>query len=438
MRTFGPNSRVNGEFGRVEFKLKKVSPNNYIVNMPVYIRGTVGLEIVSYDFMNGPRNFQGINTIDLTQDGINIFNYSLERLSRDESININAHIDYELAQRQNTYFQKCYVADGNFMNAYQSINRGKIIISDSNAHQLKVQVADAYNNVCTLTINFTGGLPLEAINSFNYTKKPKAAFEYKVFDNTLKIVYRGKDKASNTTATLKAEGKEFELPCSYYRNNEAVYLWDLNQGIPDSLLLCDIKKSFTGLDYMVLPNTVQTIKTPDIDVHFPKASLFDTLYLKIGKNKNMWDVHDFSVPFASEVFITLKNIPPVNDPDRTSVYSKSGSALRYAGGIWHGNDIDFRSKYPGHFVVATDSKAPVIKPVRKKRDRVEFIISDYPAGIQDFDCYINGQWTLMYYDHKRSKIWSEKLDKTIPFTGELVLKVTDNAGNVATYKTFIK
>src|SRR5690606_3122200 len=156
---------------------------NYHVAMPVYLRGTVGVEIVSYDFMNGPRNYQGVNSIDLFVDKQNIFNYNLERLSREQSININAHIDYELAQKQKTFFQKCYVADGNFMEAYQSTNKGKITITDSNSHEIKVVVSDAYNNKSTLTINFTGGLPPE--QSPTVVKELKSYFNYQVFDNIL-------------------------------------------------------------------------------------------------------------------------------------------------------------------------------------------------------------------------------------------------------------
>ena len=435
-RTFGENSRVNGEFGRTELSLVKTGINQYATTTTVYVRGIVGLELNAYDFMNGPHNFQGINVIDVQLDGKQIFNFNLEKYSREESVNINSHIDYETAQRLNSFYHKCYVADGNFLSSYKSVNKGKIFINDDENHAVKVRVEDAYGNFCTYTVNLKGGLP---------APKPivmaKAApkFNYRLFENVMKITYRGKDiKNNNLSCSMYVKGTPTELPSSYFKNNESVYLWNLTKGIPDSMVFCDDVKYFNDIKFAVYPNQITNISTPDINVSFPKNSLFDTLYLRLKKNKDTWELHDYTVPFASEISITLKNTGEIANKSQTSAYAKMGAGLRYGAGTWNGNDLEFKTRFPGHFVIRTDKTPPKIVPIRKTKSSIEFTINDYPSGIKRFDCYVNGVWTLMYYDYKKAKIWAEKIDKTIPFTGELVLKVTDNAGNVATYKSVIK
>jgi hypothetical protein len=44
---------------------------------------------------------------------------------------------------------------------------------------------------------------------------------------------------------------------------------------------------------------------------------------------------------------------------------------------------------------------------------------------------------LMHYDYKTQMIWSEKLDPTKPFVGEVRVVVTDNAGNQKVYTSKI-
>jgi len=40
---------------------------------------------------------------------------------------------------------------------------------------------------------------------------------------------------------------------------------------------------------------------------------------------------------------------------------------------------------------------------------------------------------MMRYEHKQAVIWSDKLDEQ-PFRGAVVLRVTDQTGNVAEWK----
>ena len=54
---------------------------------------------------------------------------------------------------------------------------------------------------------------------------------------------------------------------------------------------------------------------------------------------------------------------------------------------------------------------------------------------EHFKALVNGEWVLLNYDFKKGYIWSEKLDENQPFEGELVLEVTDRAGNSTILRT---
>jgi hypothetical protein len=41
------------------------------------------------------------------------------------------------------------------------------------------------------------------------------------------------------------------------------------------------------------------------------------------------------------------------------------------------------------------------------------------SGIKDYELKVNGEWVLMNHDPKNNYLWSEKLEKSKPFVGNL-------------------
>jgi hypothetical protein len=65
---------------------------------------------------------------------------------------------------------------------------------------------------------------------------------------------------------------------------------------------------------------------------------------------------------------------------------------------------------------------------------MRFTIKDNLSGIKSFEAYVNGEWVWMRYEHKQAVIWSEPLQGQA-LKGAVLLKVTDQAGNVAEYRS---
>ena len=180
----------------------------------------------------------------------------------------------------------------------------------------------------------------------------------------------------------------------------------------------------------------------DVEVLFRKNSLFDTLYLQFDKSYDA--THGFEEfkfnhrkdPLKGSVRVRLKS--DGDYPFGSQAYTLNNGRLGYLGGSWDGEQIEFYTQDLVTFTIANDSIAPNIRPVIVNRDELYFKISDDLSGIKAYNATLDGQFVLMKYEPKKSLIWSEKKDKNIPFKGEFVLEVEDNAGNKETYNYTFK
>ena len=122
--------------------------------------------------------------------------------------------------------------------------------------------------------------------------------------------------------------------------------------------------------------------------------------------------------------------------ERSGVYGVDRRGrYSYYGGEWQGDRIRFRTRDFGAFTILSDMRDPDITPIKVNTESISFYISDELSGIASYELRVNGEWILMNYDYKKNLIWSEKLDESKPFKGQVVLKVSDKAGNQRTYQT---
>ena len=105
------------------------------------------------------------------------------------------------------------------------------------------------------------------------------------------------------------------------------------------------------------------------------------------------------------------------------------------GGKWDGEQIRFDTRELGTFVIQQDTVPPRARLVEHSKHSIRGYVGDGLSGIANFKALVNGEWVLMNYDFKKGYIWSEKMDDSQPFEGELVLEVTDRAGNSTILRT---
>lgn len=446
LTTLEEDARINGQFGRFEFSLSDKN-GKYVVDEPIAVRGTVGVEVAAFDKASGVRNVYGVKETKLILDGQSQFYCDMGKFSFSQAKNIHVHTNYEERYRQNRTFYKLYVDDGNTLPFYDTnAQRGKITISDDQMHSASIVLADINENKSQVDFTLQGQPHTDRVLKTRYFNKPYSSQNYHVRENILQLFAPVKKNPEGVyqrkLATFFSNRRVFEEPPAYVVNDVAVYLWNLNRGIPDSVDICgDVSR--LPIKVQVPSQTAFSFYQPRMNVTFPRSALFDTLFLQMSHQfeagRELFSIHQENVPLRQSMQILFK---PRQFPDgpreKTSVYRIDAKGdLGYEGGDWKNNNISFRTRSFGDFILEVDTIAPVITPLSISSNRLRFKIEDVTSGIHTYEVHVDDEWLLMHYDYKRDLIWSDRLDDSKPLAGKVTLRVRDMVGNENVFSTTI-
>ncbi|WP_237586819.1 M23 family metallopeptidase [Pontibacter russatus] len=431
------NSRINNEFSRAEYRTKQ-SGSDYSIADTIFANGLLGLELQTIDRLDGAANKNGTQEVTLYVNGRQLYNHYIDQVPFELSRQVSQHINYDIYKSEGRTFQKAYVDTGNDLPLYNTANsrQGRMLVHPDSTYQVQLVARDSYGNTSTLRFVVEGQQPSFTRSLAKTVKKP--SLDYELIGNILKISAADTSSTPQNIELLKG-GKALVLVPSYMKDSRSVGLFDLRAGLPDSMRFCGITVPF-HFEKLVPPGQEVAVANNYLKVLFNERSLYDTLYLQTKLDDNVYTVGDYFTPLLKPIKVTIKpDMTAIKDRSKASVYYLgTGRGKGYIGGSW-GPDgtITFSTKNMGKFKVLEDTKKPSIRLLSKNRNQISFRIGDDLSGLNSFNAYINGQWLLMKYEHKKATIWSEKLDKSIPLSGEVVLKVKDNAGNEAIYTTTI-
>ena len=430
------NSRVNRAFKREEFTPVR-NGSQYTINRHINASGEIGIEVLSFDRLDGSPNRNGVQLITLHVDEQLIFKQEIKQFSFANTRDILAVTNYPVMKMRRSRFNKLYIDDGNGLRFYNNaVNKGKIDLENGKEHQVTVHLSDTYGNESKLSFTISG----EALPSGNqvFTKLPPVRGQYQIFNNTLVLPAKVKENQS-TAAAVYANRMKHELTPSYYHNNQAIYLWNLKYALPDSVDLCGDNIHF-DFRAMVPSNSVFNFYDKNLNISFPKKALFDTLFLttdyRLNNDSTMefFEIGPVNTPLRKFVTFTFKPKLKYDDKSRYKAYLVMGrNNYSYQGGNWSKHGFSVRTRDFGKYTLLKDSVPPTINPVRISTSQIRMKIDDRLSGIKSFRLTVGGKWVLMNYDYKRRLIWSEKLDPSLPFKGEMVLRVVDNSGNEQVY-----
>ncbi len=436
IRPFNIHARVNQEFAWQDFKPVKTN-GAHIYTLPdtVYAHGLIGFELQTSDRYDGADNRNGTQEVTVYVNNRQVYNHHIDRVPFEKSKQVSQHINYNAFRRMNRNFQKAYVDYGNDLPLYTAAhNRGRLNVHADSTYQIRLEAKDSHNNISNLIFLVKGQKPVFTQTLDKTVKKPNLSYE--VMGNILKV------SATDTSATprnveLEVGNQRFSLVPSYTKNSTSVSLYDLRGGLPQSISFCGTTTPF-NFQAVVPPGQEYNFTSRDMTILFDKETLYDTLYLQARKDGDIYTIGDYFTPLHKAMKVTITPDTKITDKTKAAVYYLgTGRGRGLAGGAWDGNSITFTARGMGKFKVMEDLKPPVVKLLSKNKDQVKFKISDDLSGINSFRCEVNGKWLLMKYEHKNATIYSEKLDKSIPLSGKVVLKVKDNAGNEAVYNTTI-
>jgi len=356
------------------------------------------------------------------------------------------HVDYETLRRKGSWFHKCYISDGNIIKAYKAKNRGFITLKDTvSTHRVIITVKDFAQNT-TQAVFYLSAKPHKLFYRtagplLKRILPPKRKMTEQLFENVLKLEYSDKEDNMNLLAELHIKGKAIPLPPSYIKSRfTTVYLVDLKQHLPDSLTICDFRYPLS-FKKMIVPKRKVEYTEGNVSLHFDEKTLFDTLYLRFTNDGKKFTINDYTIPFDENLGIKVNELEALEDKLHTSTFADAGRGrLTYAGGKWNkdSSGLYFKTKGPGTYTLARDITPPTLKVTTKTRKDIVFKASDGGCGISKYECYVDSNWVLMNYDYKRSLFWSEKLNQSVPFKGPLLIRITDQIGNVREQKFTIK
>ncbi|MCE7043426.1 M23 family metallopeptidase [Dyadobacter sp. CY312] len=436
IRPLDINGRVNGQFDRRVYSPVKLKDGSYRIAQPVRATGLIGIDLVAHDQMTGTGFRYGLQCIEIKMDGQEVFSYNMEIFPNASTRDYNNLIDYETEQETGQRYLRCYVPDGNTFNLYKTdLLKGKLNITDTLSHEVKIRISDSYENFSELVFTIKGEERSTELPVFDTEVNPEW-IQTDIQENTLMV--RAKNfRSAVPSATYYIAGKEVNKEPDFYDKESAVFLTDLRKLMPDSVKIGN-SVARTYLRTQILPGTKAAFNGKNWSVDFKPTSLFDTLFVTGQQNMNYLTVNTKGTALKDVVSISFTPGNAPENKERTQVYRYLDGEYRFIGGEWLGDKVSFDTKELGTFVIQTDTIPPKVRLLEHSKTRIRGYVWDTSSGISRSRALIGGEWVLMNFDSKTGYVWSEKLDESLPFEGELTLEVTDRAGNSTILQTELK
>ena len=156
----------------VLFNLKNTDSGYIIPKLPIIKTGLskVSFAIQAIDKMNGGGSENGIYSAKLYFDNEPQVSFILDSIDYDETLFMNAQIDYRIDYKGGIYLQHISVLPGDSGPVYKKIGGdGVISLSDSMIHQLRIDVKDPNGNTAQLNFAIQHDDSLVKVNNYqNY------------------------------------------------------------------------------------------------------------------------------------------------------------------------------------------------------------------------------------------------------------------------------
>ncbi|TVP53607.1 MAG: M23 family metallopeptidase [Mongoliibacter sp.] len=419
-------SRVDGEFARKEFT-PLIESGKYLLPQDVKISGRVGLEIYAIDKMDGVGNTFGIPVFELSEDDNPLFRIHIDHIDFYKS-------RYLLSHAHQNRFTRVYHYPNNQMELYdpKSSGSGALTALPGESKKINLAMKDYFGNTRMLSFQIIGEKEEKSSPSPRTVSHQPTVITY--HREVMKI--QAGSSEWGEMAQVHVHGYIMDLPPAYLQNGRRIYLWDMNYGVPEKIDICT-ETIFPTVQKKIPFGEEMAYFNNDVGIHFEEKTLLDDLFLRIEKSRNgRSKAIKINAPqeyLQSNMEVLFKNTGFEGDKTHAHVYFQSENGWKsFVGGTWESEDIRFKTRNFGTFVIEEDKVPPAIRAVRVNSSELRFIIRDNKSGIRDFEAFVDGEWVLMRYEHKQNVIWSEKINKQ-PFKGEVLLKVRDMAGNESQY-----
>jgi hypothetical protein len=422
LESLGIDSRVESQFMRQEYPVRKVGNGTYTIDRVIPVYGLIGLEILTHDLVNGGYNVLGTTEIKISLDGKEVYTHDFNHVSHEYNRCMNIHVNYPIFRQSYQGFQRCYYNDGNKFDNYQS-QRHTFNIRDGETHTVTLKALDPAGNQSTLTLKLLGKAPNKA--RFLADKSfLKPSMKHHISENIL-VLKAQNIKQNGDFLPLSFNGVVKEIPLAYQLGSTYVYLWDLREGLPDMVESDDLRYTFQ-FDLIIPSEQDITYHGKDFRIRFPVGALFDTLYLEVNKSDNFIEINNADIPVFGEIEVYFDVFKPTGKASQWAAYYNGTSHQRSE---MTDSTLVFYTKNLGKFYLKRDVSPPQMSILVANYQQIQVRISDTFSGIKEHSASLNGKFLLLRYEHKAGLLFWKPTEERKILKGELQIEVEDYAGN---------
>ncbi|WP_347374791.1 M23 family metallopeptidase [Aequorivita sp. Q41] len=179
-------------------------------------------------------------------------------------------------------------------------------------------------------------------------------------------------------------------------------------------------------------------------IYIPANSLYENTYLDIQATGDVLKFHEDVIPIHSNIIITA-DISAYTEADKDKLYIgrlNYKGLPEYTSTTRNGDKLTGKTRTFGSYTVATDTDAPIIKPINfsegkwiSNQNFLYLKITDDLSGISSYRATINEKFILMEYDYKKDVlVYNFNDNVNLESENNFKLIVTDNVGNSATFE----
>ena len=357
----------------------------------IIVNGEVGFGIELYDKENNSNGNNQVFSLEFQVDGNRVYYYEMNKLAFDQTLYVNAHVDYMIQRKENKNIQKAFVLPGNKFPIYKDvINSGLVNFTDDKIHLGKFIAKDFYGNTAVFMFKIKSDPSIKGEKNdcipFITNSPAKSLFPLK-YDSTYELENGFKINFTKNTF--------FDDVC-----------------FPMGTLPA----------WSSLTSPVEKLHTQVYSKFAEAGSVFRPVFIKY------------------EIKIKCDTLPQDSLRYKLLIVHIDGKQnISSKGGDYKDGWVSAKVGTLGSFVVVIDSTPPKIKaPIIPKSKNIsklkvlDFKVADNLTGIKYYRATIDGKWILLEYEPKKNSLFC-KNDEHIPNgTHQLILKVTDGKANSST------
>ncbi len=204
-----------------------------------------------------------------------------------------------------------------------------------------------------------------------------------------------------------------------------------------------IKKEGSTTENYLIAKKPNNYDLDGAKVFFPSNTFYEDFYIDLKKGKDTVTIHNSKVAAHRNFTITF-DVSKYNEEDLQKMFiARLNKKMKpnYANTYKRGATFSTKTRDLGTYTLAKDTVAPTIRPKNFKEKQwlnnysyLSLNIADDLSGVDTYSATLNGQWILMEYEPKTNTITYNFDDKILDQKQcELVVVVTDNVGNSATF-----